>query len=328
MKIVFMGTPDFARGVLEALVKSQEHEITAVVTQPDKPKGRSKTPVACPVKEYALSCGIPVLSPDRIRNEEEIAKLKHYEADIYVVAAFGQILPKEVLSIPRFGCINVHASLLPHLRGAAPIQWAIALGDKITGVTIMQMDEGLDTGDIITQSEVAISKEETGESLFDKLMLEGAKLLLATLPDIEAGNAAKTPQDEAASSYAKMIRKDDGFIDFELSAESIDCRVRAFTPWPGGYTYLNGKMLKIKKCRVVSDSDIAGCAENAETTGAGCDNKITPGTVVAVTKDEIFVKCGESILAIYELQAEGKRIMSVHDFLLGKPIKPGLRLGV
>lgn len=321
MKIVFMGTPDFARGVLEKIVNSDGYEVTAVVTQPDKPKGRSKTPVMSPVKEYAVSKEIPVLQPEKIRNPEEIDKLRNIEADIFVVAAFGQILPKEILEMPKWGCINVHASLLPKYRGAAPIQWAIADGEKITGVTIMQMNEGLDTGDILTQREVKIGDDETGESLFDKLMEQGSDLLIETLGKIEAGDVFPTVQDDSKSSYAKMIKKEMGEIDFKKSAQSIDCIVRAFTPWPGGYTYYNDKLLKIKKCSVAEDNMISDVIEN------GGLSKCRPGEIVKVTKDEIFVACGEGVLLISYLQPEGKKAMSCHDFLLGNLVSVGTRLG-
>lgn len=319
MKIVFMGTPDFAKGVLESIYESGKHEITAVVTQPDKAKGRSDKLVPCPVKEYAVSKNIPVLQPVRIRNEEEIERLKEYEADIFVVAAFGQILPKAVLDMPKYGCVNVHASLLPKYRGAAPIQWVIADEEKITGVTIMQMNEGLDTGDIISQIKVDISEEETGESLFDKLMISGAELLIKTLDDIEKGTAVRTPQDDEKSSYAKMIKKEMGLIDFNKSATSIDCLVRAFTPWPGGFTYYKGKILKIKKCKAAEDT----ITNDIEMTASSFE----PGEVVKVTQNALYVWCKDSILEITDIQPEGKKAMSVHDFLLGNPVRPKEKLG-
>lgn len=330
MKIVFMGTPDFAKGVLESLYESGRHKLTAVVTQPDKPKGRSDKLIACPVKEYAASKGIPVLQPVRIRNEEEIERLREYEADIFIVAAFGQILPKEILEMPKYGCINVHASLLPKYRGAAPIQWVIADGEKITGVTIMQMNEGLDTGDIITQKEVAISEDETGESLFDKLMLEGAGLLLDTLDMIESGTAVRIPQDDSKSTYAKMIKKEMGLIDFSKSAKSIECLVRAFTPWPGGFTYYNGKIMKVKKCKAVDDKITCDSITCDTKTGENINadlGSFGPGEIVKVNSDAIYVACKDSILEITGIQPEGKKAMSVHDFLLGNALKPGERLG-
>ena len=305
-----MGTPDFAAGILEAIVQSGRHEVVAAVTQPDRPKGRSKELVASPVKVFAEKHGIPVLQPAKIKEASEVLKLKSIDADIYVVAAFGQILSKEILDIPKFGCINVHASLLPEYRGAAPIQWAIADGKKVTGVTIQQMNEGVDTGDIISTSEVTVRNDETGESLFDRLMEAGEALITDTLDIIESGKACPVPQDESKATYAKILKKEMGCIDFARSAEEIERTVRAFTPWPGGFTYLDGKMLKIIKCSVAS------------TTGS---KEI--GTVTAVSKDEILIACGEGTLAVSELQPEGKKKMSVHDYLLGKPISVGTKFG-
>lgn len=311
MKIVFMGTPDFARGVLSSIYESGQHEITAVVTQPDRPKGRSGKVVSSPVKMYALEKEIPVLTPERIKTAEAIAELSKYEADIYVVAAFGQILSAEILHMPKYGCVNVHASLLPEYRGAAPIQWSIADGKSETGVTIMQMNEGLDTGDILTQTVVPITQEDTGESLFDKLMVAGAKLIVDTLVKIENNDVVPMPQDESKATYAKILKKEMGCIDFTQSAQDIEYRIRAFTPWPGGYTYLNGKMLKIKSARAINDGFMGA----------------VPGTVVSVTKDEIQIACGDGRLSVAQLQPEGKKSMTTHDFLLGNSIETGTVLG-
>ena len=316
MDIVFMGTPDFAAGVLKSIYESKNHNIVCVVTQPDRPKGRSGKMIASPVKEYAQSVDIPVFQPEKIKTSEAVAELSTYKADIFVVAAFGQILSKEILDMPRFGCVNVHASLLPEYRGAAPIQWSIADGLSQTGVTIMQMNEGLDTGDILTQVVIPIDNTDTGESLFDKLMDSGAKLLVDTLPLIEEGKVTPIPQDESKATYAKILKKEMGLIDFSMSANAIDCRIRAFTPWPGGYTYIDGKMLKIKKASVAgNDSEYIG------------EHK-TPGTVAEVTKNSIVVKCGEGFIEITEVQLEGKKSMSVHDFLLGYKVTTGTLLGM
>lgn len=301
-----MGTPDFAVGILKAICENSSHEVLMVVTQPDRPKGRSAAPVACPVRKYADEHGIRIMQPEKIRNTEEVEKLRAVGADIFVVAAFGQILSKEILDIPRYGCINVHASLLPEYRGAAPIQWAIADGKKVTGVTIQQMNEGVDTGDIISSVSVPIDDDETGASLFDKLMIAGEGLITDTLDTIESGNAVHTPQDESRATHAKILKKEMGHIDFTRSAIETERLVRAFTPWPGGYTYRDGRILKIKKCRA------------AEGSG-GCDT----GVVTAVTKDEIFVACRDSVLAISALQPEGKKEMTVHDYLLGNHITVG-----
>ncbi len=309
MKILFMGTPDFAAGVLSAIYEGP-HEVVAVVTQPDRPKGRSKALVACPVKEFALQHGIPVFQPEKIKRPEEVEKLRAIHADIYVVAAFGQILSKEILDIPRYGCINVHASLLPEYRGAAPIQWAIADGKDHTGVTIQQMNEGVDTGDIIASCTVDITADETGETLFDKLMTKGAALAADALGLIERGEIRPIPQDESKATYAKMIKKEMGCIDFSGSAVRAERLSRAFDPWPGVYTYLDGRMLKIKKCSVY---------------GSGVSGE--PGTVVSVTGDEMVIAFAEGALTVTAVQLEGKKQMPVHDFLLGNPVKTGTKLG-
>ena len=267
MKIVYMGTPDFAVGPLEAMVEAG-YEITAVVTQPDKPKGRSDKLIPSPVKECALRYGIPVLTPKKIKAPEAVEELKKYEADLFVVAAFGQILSEEILTMPRLGCINIHASLLPKYRGAAPIQWSIIDGEKETGITIMQMDKGLDTGDILFQKVVPILDTDTGESLFDKLAEVGARFLVEVLPDIEAGNIHPIKQDEEKSTYAKMLSKAIGEIDWSKAADTIEHLVRGLNSWPSAYTRLNGKQLKLWQSHVV----------------LGIDKE--PGTVCEVTKDE------------------------------------------
>ena len=310
MKVLFMGTPDFAVGILRAICESGDHEVVAVVTQPDRPKGRKGDPVPSPVKQYAESCGISVLQPVKIKTEEEVEKLRGIDADIYVVAAFGQILSREILDIPRYGCINVHASLLPEYRGAAPIQWAIADGREYTGVTVQQMNEGVDTGDIISSKTVPVDDDETGETLFDKLMKAGAELITDTLDLIENGTAQRIPQDESKATYAKILKKEMGRIDFNMSADEIERRIRAFTPWPGGYTYLGDRMIKIKKCAVSPE----------EAQGA-------PGQVIRVTKDEIAVSCAKGALLVTAIQPEGKKEMRVHDFLLGNSVNTGDILG-
>lgn len=309
MKILFMGTPDFAVGILDAIVNS-ENEVTAVVTQPDRPRGRSGKLAASPVKEYATSHGLRVLQPLKIKEAGEVERLRGIDADIYVVAAFGQILSKEILDIPPYGCINVHASLLPRYRGAAPIQWAIADGRKYTGVTIQQMNEGVDTGDIISSAIVDIAEDETGGSLFERLMDEGATLIVKTLREIADGTAKHIPQDESEATYAKMLKKEMGLIDFSRQAKETERLIRAFTPWPGGYTYLNGKMLKIKECRVEEEQ-----------------NPSPPGTVIGTSRDGIRVSCGKGVLVLTGIQPEGKKEMSAADFLLGNRIEEGTVLG-
>lgn len=307
MRIIFMGTPDFAVGTLRALHEAG-HEIVLAVSQPDRTKGRGKAVSMPPVKECALELGIPVFQPEKVKTPEAVAELKKYEPDLMVVAAFGQILSKEILEMPKYGCINVHASLLPKYRGAAPIQWSIIDGEEYTGVTIMQMDEGLDTGDMITQAKVKIESDETGGSLFDKLASAGAELCVKTVKMIEDGTAVRTPQGEG-STYAKMLSKELGNIDFGKSAAEICRLVRALDPWPSAYSFLNGKMLKIWKAEP-------------------CEKEFSEenGTVVEVNKESLLVSCGSGSVKISELQLEGKKRMSVHDFLLGQKCEVGMKL--
>ena len=254
MRIVFMGTPEFAVPSLKALCENG-YDVVGVFTQPDRPKGRGMKMVASPVKELALANDIPVFQPVKVKEQEAIEELRKYEADIYVVAAFGQILTKEILDMPRFGCVNIHASLLPKYRGAAPIQWAILDGEKETGVTIMQMNEGLDTGDMLTKVVVPIEDNDTGESLFDKLAEAGAKLLVETIPQIEAGTLKPEPQDDSFSTYAKMIKKEMGLIDWKKEAIVLERLVRGMNSWPSAYTHFNGKTLKIWEADVVDGKE-------------------------------------------------------------------------
>ncbi len=307
MKILFMGTPDFAAGSLKSLIDAG-YEITAVVTQPDRPKGRSGQPVFSPVKEVAVAAGIPVLQPVRIKNPEETAKLLEYPADIYVIAAFGQILSKEILDQPRLGCINVHASLLPRYRGASPIQRVILDGEKETGITIMQMNEGLDTGDILYKKSLELAPDETFETLHDRLMNLGGETLLEALPLIEAGKITPVVQDDSLSNYAPLIKKEDGKINWTKSSEQLYAQVRAFNPWPGAFTRLDGKVLKIWG------------AEPAEGKG-------NPGEVISVDKKSFTVACGTGALKIVSLQPEGKKKMDTASFLLGNKIESGTKLG-
>ena len=313
MKIVFMGTPDFAVAALEEIIKAG-HEVVLAVTQPDKPKGRSKELMPPPVKECALKYGIPVFQPIKIKTEESVAELKKYDADIYVVAAFGQILSKEILDMPRFGCVNIHASLLPKYRGAAPIQRSILDGEDKTGVTIMQMDVGLDTGDMLSKVEVPIEDTDTGETLHDKLAAAGGKLIVEILPLIEAGQVTPKSQDDSLSCYAKMLNKSEGLINWENSAAQIDRQVRAFNSWPCAFTSYNKKGLKIWEAVPVT-------IDEAEISAL-------PGTVVKVDKNSVIVKCGEGFIKLIKVQLEGKKAMAVHDFLLGVKMQPGDMLGV
>ncbi len=310
-----MGTPDFAVNILEAIIGSS-HEVVGVVTQEDKPRGRSDKPVAPPVKECALSHGIPVFQPHRIRLPEAVDELRKFDADIFVVSAYGQILSKEILDMPRLGCINTHASLLPKYRGAAPIQWAIINGDEKTGVTIMQMDEGVDTGDILFTAEVDITSDETGESLFDKLAKTGAELIVKALDDIEKGDITPIKQDESKASHVGMLNRKMGELDFDKTAVELERLIRGFTPWPGTYTYLKGKLLKVLKADTVSDTEFAGCCPEGAPDAE-------PGCVAAALSDGIYVKTREGYLKITSLQLEGKKRMEVSDFLRGCRIETG-----
>lgn len=309
MKVVYMGTPDFAVGALEALIEAG-HQVTAVVTQPDKPKGRGKEVQMSPVKACALKYNIPVLQPVKIKEAEAVETLRTYQSDIFVVAAFGQILSEEILAMPKYGCVNIHASLLPKYRGAGPIQWAIINGEKITGVTIMRMDKGLDTGDMLFQKEVAIAPDETADTLHDKLAEAGARLIVEALAKIEAGDVTPVKQKDEESCYAKMLTKAMGRIDWQMEAEKLDCLIRGLISWPGASTVFRGKILKIWKEEVVSEQD-------------GFNAMAQPGTVIRVEKDAFYVQTGKGILKILEVQPEGKKRMAVKDFLLGYPVKAG-----
>ncbi|WP_027208616.1 methionyl-tRNA formyltransferase [Butyrivibrio hungatei] len=317
MKIIFMGTPDFAASALEKIAEAG-HEITLVVTQPDKPKGRSGELQVSDVKACALKHGFPVFQPERIKLPENVAYLKNYEADIYVVAAFGQILSQEILDIPKFGCVNIHASLLPKYRGAAPIQQAIIDGEKTTGVTIMQMAAGMDTGDILLQREIPIGDNETGGGLFDKLSELGAELIVEALPKIERGELTPVPQDEELATKCGKLSKNMGKIDFNKNAVDIRNLVRGLNPWPSAYTRLEGKMLKIWTADAIDDKNVKEIAGNAEVM-----KNAEPGTVSFVTKEVIGVATGKGTLVLKEVQLEGKKRMLVKDFLLGNKVEIG-----
>ncbi|MEZ3426161.1 MAG: methionyl-tRNA formyltransferase [Lachnospiraceae bacterium] len=317
MKIVFFGTPDFAVDALQALLQ-EGHTVTAVVTQPDKAKGRSKTPVFSPVKECAVKAGIPVLQPARVKRPEAVEALRAYEADVFVVAAFGQILSKEILDMPRFGCLNIHASLLPAYRGASPIQWAVINGEEKTGVTVQQMNEGVDTGDILYQKEIRLAEKETGESLFEKLALLGAKAIVETLRLLAEGKLVPTAQCEEKASHTGMIHKDMGRMDWSKTAEALERLVRGLNSWPSAFTFLEGKQLKIWESDVCRDEELP---EEAEY-----EKEAQPGTIIRVEKNRFAVKCGEGALWILSLQLEGKKRMCTRDFLLGNNIEAGMVL--
>lgn len=309
MKVIFMGTPDFAVGTLEEIIKAG-HEVALVVTQPDKPRGRSGALQFPPVKECAVAHGIEVFQPKKIREEENVEYLRKYNADIIVVAAFGQLLPKSILEMPKYGCINVHASLLPKYRGAAPIQWSIINGDAVTGVTIMQMDIGMDTGDMIAKREVVIEKDETGGGLFDKLAEVGAKLCVDTMVEIENGTATRTPQNHEEATHVSMISKELGNIDWKKSAVEIERLIRGLNPWPSAFTQLGGKSFKIWKADVLE----------------GNTDKV-PGTIVRVEKGCLEVQTGEGVLSLLEVQLEGKKRMETDAFLRGYSVEVGTCLG-
>lgn len=305
MRIVFMGTPDFSVPALESLV-SGGHQVIAVVTQPDKPKGRGKAVLMTPVKEKALELGIPVYQPVKVREESFITMLEEMKPDAIVVVAFGQILSKRILDIPKYGCINIHASLLPKYRGAAPIQWAVINGETETGITTMVMDTGIDTGDMLEKVIIPVDPDETGGSLHDKLSVAGGRLILSTLQKAEEGTLVRMPQTDEGTCYAKMLTKSLGDIDWSQSAEQIERLIRGLNPWPSAYTSLNGKTLKIWQAQVLAD----------EYEGA-------LGQVVKAVKGDLLVKTGKGSLRITSLQLEGKKRMDTDAFLRGYPVEAG-----
>lgn len=311
IRIVYMGTPDFAVEPLEAIIKAG-YEVAAVLTQPDKQKGRGKEVKMTPVKECALRHGIPVFQPVRIREPEAVAELEKYQADLFVVAAFGQLLSEEILNMPEYGCINIHASLLPAYRGAAPIQWAVLNGERESGVTIMQMDKGLDTGDMLLKRSVELSPKETGDSLHDKLMHLGAELIVEALSKLERGELVPEKQKDELSSYAKKLTKAMGQIDWSKDAVSLERWIRGLNSWPSAYTFFRGKTLKIWEALVI--------AENG-------GQKAEPGQVISVSRDGFTVACGQGALQILSLQLEGKKRVLAREFLLGYQIEPGMILG-
>ena len=311
MNIVFMGTPDFAVPALETLIEEQ-HTISAVVTQPDKPKGRGNKQTMPPVKEAALKHNIPILQPEKIKGDENFYKhILSLNPDLIVVVAFGQILPEGILAIPKYGCINIHGSLLPKYRGAAPIQWAILNEEKVTGVTIMYMDKGMDTGDMLVKEEIPIDKEETYASLHDKMKEIGAKTLQKALPLIFAGGKGREKQNEEESTYAPMISKMQGEIDWNKPNHTIDAQIRGLNPWPTGYTYYKGEMMKIWKAQSVS-----------------CYREGKPGTVLSADKEGIFVKTQSGGILIEEIQMPNKKRMAVSEYIKGNKIESGTVLGI
>lgn len=306
MRIVFMGTPDFAVPSLQALIDTG-HDVCAVYTQPDKPQGRKQILTAPPVKTLALEHDIPVFQPNTLKNEDEQARLRELAPEVIIVVAYGKLLPKAVLDIPPHGCINVHGSLLPRWRGAAPIQWAVIAGDEMAGVTTMQMAEGLDTGDMLLTYETKVGEKETAGELFDRLAQSGAELLIQTL--VKLDEITPRPQDDAQSCYAHMLDKQMAVIDWSKSAHEIDCLIRGLNPWPIALTTLSGERLKVF------------AAEKANGNGE-------PGTVLeADPKKGLTVACGEGALGLTEIQLVGGKRMKATDFLRGHAIEVGTKLG-
>jgi methionyl-tRNA formyltransferase len=305
-RIIFLGTPSFAIPTLKQLLQGPD-EVIAVVTQPDREKGRGRKVIPSSVKELALQYGLTLLQPEKVGEEAFQEKMKSLQPELFVVVAYGQILPKSLLKIPKYGAVNVHASLLPKYRGAAPIPWAILKGEKLTGVTTMIMDEGMDTGDILLQTEIPIGEEETGEALHDRLALLGAQLLLETVKGMKAGNVHPIPQDHSKATYAPSLKKEDGRMDWSKEAKEIDRQVRALNPWPGAFTEWNGQLLKIYR----------GDVREGMSKGRA-------GMISWVGSDFIEVTTGKDSFLIKEVQLEGKRRVNVRDFLAGHPIAIGI----
>lgn len=307
---MFMGTPDFAVPPLSALAMAG-HEVALVVTQPDRPKGRGRKLSPPPVKVKALELGLPVYQPERIKRPEALEAVANALPEVIVVAAFGQILPKSVLDIPPSGCINVHASLLPKYRGAAPINWAIINGETVTGITIMQMDEGMDTGDMLMTSEERILPEDTAGSLTERLSVQGAGLLAQAMDGLRAGRLKPVRQESDKATYAPILKKEMGRLDWTKTADAIERLIRGLSPWPGAYTHRNGETIKVLGAKVYTDTPFEGA----------------PGEVVDVNANGIKVMTGGGVLVIMELQAGGGRRMRARDFLSGHKVMRGERFG-
>ncbi|MGO4110254.1 methionyl-tRNA formyltransferase [Paenibacillus sp. YAF4_2] len=312
MRIVFMGTPEFAVPSLRLLIE-QGYNVVAAVSQPDRPKGRKRMLTPPPLKEAAIAFGLPVLQPERMRSPEAVAAIAELQPDLIVTAAYGQILPKALLEIPRLGCINVHGSLLPCYRGGAPIQRSIINGESMTGVTIMYMAEGLDTGDMISRVEVPITDEDTSGTLFEKLSAAGAELLGRTMPAIIAGEVQAEPQRDELATYAPNLTREDERIDWSKSAISIYNQIRGLSPMAGAFTYLNGEVFKVWV--------------SAKPSGSKGSGSTAPGTVVAVSASGIEVQTGDGILTLLEIQPSGKRVMTVADWLPGARLSAGAVFG-
>ncbi|MBE6022382.1 MAG: methionyl-tRNA formyltransferase [Cellulosilyticum sp.] len=311
MNVVFMGTPDFAVPTLEMLI-AEGHTVSAVVTQPDKAKGRGKKLSMPPVKEVALAHDLPVLQPERIKGDEAFFEhIQSLNPDVIVVVAFGQILPESILNIPKYGCINIHGSLLPKYRGAAPIQWAILNEEKVTGVTIMYMDKGMDTGDMLLKREMPIEADDTYESLHDKMKIVGANALKDAFPMILSGGKEREKQNSDEATYASMIQKSLGEINWQETTSHIDAKIRGLNPWPGGYTYYKGEVMKVWKAVPYDE----GSEEEA-------------GTILDVNKEGVLVKTGNGTLWIQEIQMPNKKRMPVSEYIKGNTLEVGTVLGI
>jgi methionyl-tRNA formyltransferase len=311
MVIVFFGTPQFAVPTLEALIASR-HRVALVVTQPDKRRDRGQKVTDAPVKAAARAHGVPVFQPERLRDPTVPAVLRQHAPDLAVVAAYGKLIPRDLLRVPRLGMLNVHASLLPKYRGAAPVHRAIMNGEANTGVTIMQVVEALDAGDMLAKSVRAIGGDDTSDQLEESLAHDGARLLLEVLDQLEAGTARAEPQDESAATYAQRLRKEEGLIDWAQPARRIHNQVRGLYPWPHAYSYLDGWRVIVWKTEIRLKPD---------------STPVTPGTIVDVTRDAIEVATGDGCIALTEVQAEGRRPMRTRDFLAGRPVRPGMKFG-
>ena len=311
MRIVYMGTPDFAVPALKALYEAG-HEISLVVSQPDRPVGRHMDLKPTAVKEAALSLGLPVVQPEKATDPVFIEKVKALAPDVIVVAAYGKILRPQLLSIPRLGCINIHGSLLPRWRGAAPIQWSVIAGDEKTGNTIMYMAEGMDTGDILMQKEIPISAEDTGESLFAALSGLSGPMIVEALQLLKEGKLVPKKQEESLATYAPLLKKEMGELDFTKTVRELDCLIRGLYSWPGAYTKLSGKIFKIHKAAVPSETEKQELSARKAKEGD-----------LAVLGDRLFVKCSDGFLKLVTVQAEGKKAMSAADFLRGTKQLPG-----
>jgi methionyl-tRNA formyltransferase len=319
LRVVFFGTPEFAVPTLEALLRSR-HMVVGIVTQPDRPRGRGQKTSAAPVKALAMAAGLPVLQPERLKNPEFLERLTALRADLGVVAAYGKILTDAVLATPPLGLINVHASLLPRYRGAAPVHRAIIAGERETGVTIMRVVKALDAGPMLSTVRRPIGRDDTSEEVERDLGRLGAQLLVSTADGLASGRADETPQDEAAANYAHRLTKDDGVTDWSLTAEQLHNLVRGLHPWPHAYTFHQGRRLILHRSMVVAD----GTEESAAPNGARND---APGTIVEAHGERLVVATGAGRLQLTEIQAEGKRPMTVREFLAGHRLAPGERFG-